>query len=117
MSVKLTGAEIKAFYADATFWPDGRWHEDESVSIEGIDQASGFEDVEDYLDEAKIVLEGGIVYDERIGHVSEVCSVESLFKRWRKAQTVSLVMIEVPKDLDAEKLSEALKSIGAKVHK
>lgn len=35
MATKTTGAEFKAFYSDKAWWPDGTWHEDEEVSIDG----------------------------------------------------------------------------------
>lgn len=118
MAVKTIGAEFKRFYADPKFWPeppnshsDNVWHEDEIVSIDGepceedIDYAS-------IADTAAVTIEGGIVHGPAIG--GEEPSFEAYFKRWRKLQTTSVMVVECDvAKLDAVKA--AVRSAGGRV--
>jgi len=59
MSVKMSGAEFKKFYEDDEFWPDGAWHEDAQISVDGEDKPDGVESNE-VSDTSVVVIEGGL---------------------------------------------------------
>lgn len=94
MAVKTTGAEFKRFYEDENFWPkdDGRtWHDDEVVTVNGIEQKDGV-DTTVMADDAAVRLEGGIVYGPKWD--GNEPSLEAYFKRWRKLQNTSSFLVE-----------------------
>ena len=37
MTTKTTGMDLKAFYSDPEFWPNGVWHEGEEIIVNGVD--------------------------------------------------------------------------------
>lgn len=41
--VKMMGCEWKRFYADAEFWPDGAWHENEEITVDGEEPGDDFD--------------------------------------------------------------------------
>lgn len=43
MSTNTTGAELKAFYADPSFWPEGAYHDDEEIVTDGVHKTSDIE--------------------------------------------------------------------------
>jgi hypothetical protein len=96
MTTKTTGAEYKAFMAcaDPKFWPDGAYYDDADVLVNGA--PLGDDDrVEDIDDGAEVRLSGGIVYLDPRDHDGP--SFETHFKRWRKAQTTTHLVVEVDK--------------------
>jgi hypothetical protein len=112
MAVKTTGAEFKRFYADKAFWPHGTWHEDEGITIDGqpFDYASG-DILDEVSDSCVMTLAHGCVFR---ADSSEWGSFEGHFKKWRKAQTTTSLVIECPKELEAV-VRAAIKAAGAKV--
>lgn len=110
MAVKTTGAEFKRFYNDPEFWPDGAWHEDECVSINGEDW-SGSDSYNDVPDDATVRLEDGIV----LGLPNdEDPSLETYFKRWRKKRTTVSFVVECDKN-QVETVKAVIKSAGGRV--
>jgi hypothetical protein len=115
MTVKATGAEVKAFYTAEKFWPKGTIHEDEVITIDGIAFDEGSIDLGTELSDTCIVaITDGYVtndtYDKDLG------SFESYFKKWRKQQNTAFLSVAVPKDkLDA--VLAAIKAAGGKVNK
>ena len=115
MTVKASGAEVKAFYTDKKFWPKGTIHEDEIVVIDGIPVEEGSVDLgEDLSDTCIVEITDGYVtndtYDKDLG------SFENYFKKWRKQQDTAFLSVSVPKDkLDA--VVAAIKAAGGKVSK
>lgn len=115
MTTKTTGAELKRFYNDDSFWPGNNdanytWHEDEEVML-----ADGgiVDDINELSDEAKVTVAGGMVFNNSWPAESEP-SFESYFKRWRKTQNIVSFVVDAPKDkLDAVKA--AIKAAGGKV--
>ena len=109
MTVKTTGAEFNRFYADKTVWTEDLWHDNELISVDG----SLVDDLDDLPPDSKVMIQGGDVYnvarEDRF-----VCSFETLFKRWRKAQTVATLVIKMPKDKVAA-LKLHIKAVGGKV--
>lgn len=111
MGAKTTGAEWNAFYQDAEFWPEGRWHEEEEVTLNGHPVGEDFA-FEAAMDTDVLVVSGGVVFDEDV--VGDLCSLEALFKRWKKKQSTVRIVMEVPKEKEQE-FRESMKSGGWKI--
>lgn len=100
MTTKTTGAEFWRFYNDKDYWPEGAWHDDTLILVNG-------KEVDDYTrenipDDAQLVIDGGVVYLDE--HGTSDTGFESFFRKWRKAQNIVFLSVEVPKDkLDAVK--------------
>lgn len=109
MTVKTTGAEFKRFYFDDAYWPDGTWHEDEDLDVDG---APIHEDlaIEDIPDTASVKVTGGTVIGLADG--SEP-SVESYFKKWRMARSASFV-VECDKDKEGA-VRAAIRAAGGRI--
>ena len=117
MSVKTTGAEYKAYLKEqsAEWWPDGAYMDGESLLVDG--KSTDEDDLFDALkmaDSASLVIESGSYYAYATDR--DPISLETHFKRWRKAQTVTRISVEVHRDKLPE-LEALLKSFGAKVSK
>ena len=109
MTVKATGAEIKAFMKSD--W-DGCWMDDYVFEINGTEIGYGFEE-EELNPEDKVKIISGEIYDEEM---SLVCSLESYFKKWRKKQAETVLVVSAPNDkLEAIKI--AIAKAGGKILK
>ena len=110
MSVKTNGLEFWTFYNDKDYWPEGAWHDDTVILVNG-------KEVEDYTrenipDDAQVTIDGGVVYLDERGQ--EDTGFESYFKKWRKQQSTVFLSVEAPKDkLDA--IKAAIKAAGGRV--
>ena len=111
--MKTTGAEWKRFYTDPIAWPDGAWHEEEEITIDGREPPDDI-DLADVSDSASMTVSGGIVFMSR--NDDEGPTLELHFKRWRKAQKTVVLAIEVPRDL-ADAVALAVAAAGGKVIK
>jgi hypothetical protein len=110
--VTISGAEFKKFYNDTEWWPEGVYHDDASITVDGKD-AYQYEktDLDKVPDESIITLDGGIVTDiEGIDHGS----LDSYFKKWKKTQTTKTLLLEVKKE-DVDKLLQVIKDSKIKV--
>lgn len=110
MTVKTTGAEFKRFYFDDAYWPDGAWHEDEEIELDGS-PISGGPAIEDIHDAASLKVTGGIVMGLADG--SEP-SFESYFKKWRKAQNTASIVVECAKDKE-KAVRAAIRAAGGRI--
>lgn len=113
MTVKTTGAEFKRFYNDSAFWPEGAWHEDEEIEVDGS-PISGDLAIEDVPDNAILKLTGGYVLGLPNNDRGEGPSLESHFKKWRKAQNTVSFVVECDKK-DVGMLKETIRIFGGKV--
>lgn len=114
MPIKTTGLEWNKFYSDPEFWPDDYWHEGEFVKVNGEEKDENYSisQVEDN-DSLLISISGGVVYVGDNVNVDQI-PLESHFKRWRKKQLKSIVLI----DIDNSKLEELkflISGLGGKV--
>lgn len=110
MPVKTTGAEWNAFYADASAWPDGWFHEDEVITVDGAYDED--RDLTCLQPDSKVTVTGGIIF--KGDYSEEGDSVEGHFRKWRKAQTNTTIVVTVPNEnLDA--LRQFVKTIGGRV--
>ena len=111
MTAKTTGAEWERFYADEVFWPDGAWHEDEEITIDGNPWPED-QDLAHPPASGKITVSGGIV---RLSEAAlEGQSLEAYFRRWKKLQDTVFLVIRVHKDC-ADAVRIAVVSAGGKV--
>lgn len=111
MATKTTGAEFKAFYSDDAFWPEGTWHEDEEVTIDGELPPDDF-DLSAVADNARMVLSNGCVTNKQN---EELGSFDGYFRKWRKKQTTTFLAVEVPHE-KADAVKEAIIAAGGKVN-
>lgn len=113
MAVKVTGYEWKKFYTDKDpeFWPEGAWHDDEEVLVNGQEVDGEFSH-ESVADTDTITITGGIVFMRE--RDTDGPSLETHFKRWRKKQNTAILMVEVPRG-DLEALKAAIAAAGGKV--
>lgn len=109
MAVKMSGAEFSAFYSDPAFWPLGTWHDDTVITIDG-EQAEDYE-AGDVPESAVVCIECGVVFS---GDDTELGSIVSYFKKWKKSQKFDRLVIEVPKE-KVMAFNDSLKAFGAKV--
>lgn len=106
--IKTNGSEYKRFYDDETAWPDGAWHEDELLIVNGDKCEAGIDSIPD---NATVNLIGGVVYDLPNG---STVSMETHFRNWRKRQSMTTILVEC----DRAKLDDvkaAIKAAGGKV--
>jgi hypothetical protein len=109
--VKTNGAEFRRYYADPAFWPDGAYHDDAIVCVNGVEEVDF--DADAIPDAAVVSIEGGGVFGFAAND-GDPPSMEAHFKRWRKTQTTAVFTVECPKDkFDAVKA--AIKAAGGKV--
>ena len=111
MTVKTTGAEWKRFYGDDSAWPEGAYHADEEITVDGK-ELDWEVDMMSVSDSAVLSIFGGIVHlkdDDNNGP-----SLEAHFKRWQKQQNTALILCEAPKDR-AEDVKTAIIAAGGKV--
>lgn len=113
MAVKTTGVEFKAYYTDGKFWPDGAYHDDTLIKVDGVTD-DGTKNLIEVADSAEILIESGIVFsseDDRDG-----LPMETHFRRWKKAQNTVFLIIECPKEKESA-VTNAIKAAGAIVRK
>lgn len=101
--VKTTGVNFKKFYSDPDMWPEGYWHEDEIVCVNGVRIEELYEEMPD---DAKVTIEGGCIVSEEGVHID---SMESLFRKWKKKQTSTYIITLVPND----KMDQFIKAVKA----
>lgn len=97
MTVKCSGAEWNAFYNDAEFWPPNAWFDDAELTINGVlDDGMGSIDHVHASDVIKIT--GGVFFlNDRS---TDGVSLETHFKRWKKCQSTTIFVVEIPKEQD-----------------
>ena len=112
MTAKTTGAELKRFYFDEAFWPEGAWHENEEIEVDGspLSEDVGIEDVPDG---AAVKIAGGVVIGlPDLG--DDGPSFEGHFKKWRRAQSTVLFVVECAKDKEGA-VRAAIRAAGGRI--
>jgi len=111
MTTKTTGAEFKRYYTDPVAWPEGWWHDDTYITVDGVDYSEN--DLTTMPDEAVVKIESGYVV---CGDSGDTMSMDAHFRKWRKAQNTTVLMVTVDND-KLEAVKEAIKAAGGKVSK
>lgn len=111
MTTKTTGEEFKRFYNTKELWEDERYHEDETVTVNGNEVDEFDFDYSNIPDDAVVTIDGGIVMGG--GFDGDEPSFETYFKRWRKKQSTAtfIVTCHVSK---ADEIKAAIKAAGGK---
>jgi methylase of polypeptide subunit release factors len=116
MTTRTTGAEWSAFYSDQSVWPNGVWHEDEILTVDGIEVRNpdfdnfAFNEA-DLSPTAKVTVSGGVVFLK--SDANDGPTLEAYFKRWRKKQSTVFMTVEASK-ADAGKVQAAITAAGGK---
>jgi hypothetical protein len=110
MAVKTTGAEFKAWLASD--WGADAWWDDYVLIIDGAEVDDY--DEEKLADDAKIVIDSGVVYLDDTGEKSK--SATAHFNAWKKSQTHTIVMVTLPKN-ELDEFKKLVESMGFKVSK
>lgn len=112
MTTKTTGLELKAFYNDATYWPEGVWHEDEALNVNGVDigDTADFEIIA--LSDTDIVkVTGGAMFNAM---QDDIGSFEGQFKKWRKEQNTTTLLVRAP-NAKLDDVRAAVKAAGGEI--
>ena len=113
MTVKTTGIEIKRFYSDKDFWPDDNgdtYHDSEEIFVDGTSLAIE-KSIFDIPDSAVVSIRGGVVFGPMWD--SHEPTFEAYFKRWKKRQTTTTIVIECDVTAKAAVIA-AIKASGGK---
>lgn len=115
MATRTTGAEYKRFYSDPNAWPadSETWNEDTILKVNGVELEDY--DVERFADTDRIIIVSGIVLSDRWDS-DQAPSLESYFKRWKKAQDTVILTVQVSKELQAA-VEKAIAEVGGKLVK
>lgn len=103
--IKTTGKEFKRFYNDDSIWPEGSWYDDAEIISDGVE----VDGIHDIPDTAKVVVYGGTVYSG-----GKEVSLETMFKRWKKKQEVTCLLVECKHSFVSD-IIEAILSAGGRV--
>lgn len=91
--MKTTGAELKRFYKDDSFWTKGASIDDWYLEIDGTEVDP--DDIDTVPDEAKVSFQGTVFLDSEN---EDWITLDAFFRRWRKKQTHAIALVELPKD-------------------
>jgi hypothetical protein len=91
--MKVQGALWKQFYNDEEYWK-GYYHDDTVVTFDGVEQ----EDYDNPSDDAVVNIESGYVYKEGDEYHSRDVTLVTFFRRWKKIQTTTVIVVTVDKD-------------------
>lgn len=111
MTTKTTGEEFKRYYNDPVAWPEGWWHDDTLITVDGEDWSEN--DLNLMPDTAVVKIESGYVV---CGDDGNTMSMDAHFRKWRKAQNSTTLVVTVEND-KLEAVKEAIKAAGGKVSK
>ena len=116
MPMKTTGAELRAFYNDDTYWQvsnDGNgadiWCDELVLEVNGVEAPDSFSINEDLKDEDQVTITYGYVMSSNVDFTDR--SFESFFKAWRKKQDTVLLSVSVSKE-NVEAVRAAILAAG-----
>lgn len=92
--MKTNVAEFRRFYADNSYWPEGSWIDDWYIEVDGkeidpddIDVASGT---------STVTVQAQVYFDAN--DIENSVSLDTFFHHWKKLQTHTKVVLEIPVD-------------------
>jgi hypothetical protein len=91
MGVRATGKEFKSFYEDKRWWPEGVWHDEEEIYIDGVMVRCDFE-LCGAGDESLVLIKGGYVATDGGKNLG---TLADYFRKWRHDQKVASGVIVV----------------------
>lgn len=109
--MKVEGALWKQFYNDEEYWA-GHYHDDVLITFDGVEQ----EDYDNPADDSVVKIESGYVYKEGDDfHTStRDVSLSSFFRKWKKIQTTTVIVVTVDKDYEQSVRDEIDRLDGVK---
>lgn len=119
MPTKTTVAEFRDFYKDETVWANDAWYEDLQITIDGkeaIDDIDWTSIPAHLTPEMSMTISGGaFIRPKSKGSMeNEEFNLETIFKRWRKAKTVTTMVATIPND-KVEAFKAYVAELGGKV--
>lgn len=108
MGVVMSGSEFKAYYDDQEAWPDGSYHDDTVILIDG--KATESVEADKLAPDAVVEIQSGMVFLPDGRDVDFVDHAE----KWRAKQSGVYGQFYAPKDKLAAVL-EAIKGAGGQV--
>ena len=115
MSTKTDGATFKAFYRDKNYWPEGTYHDEVLVLINGEDPGENIS-LDKVNDSDVLTIKHGWLFelpDGRGGYIEDR-TFEAHFLEWLKEQNTVRIVAELPKDL-IEQVKAAISAAGGTV--
>lgn len=107
MAKNISGKELKAFYADPTFWPDDSYQDDTEFLFNG----KVCTELPELKDSDVIQIRAGMfVYENDKKYIL----LQTAFNQWKKKQTMTHLVIELDVSKEAE-VRKALLSMGVKI--
>ncbi|WP_231365820.1 MULTISPECIES: hypothetical protein [unclassified Thioalkalivibrio] len=117
-SVRMSGAEFRAFYSDPDYWPDGVWHDDEVILLDGGEPLN-LDDLEALGANTAVEIQYGDVRRDTEGEVIApvIASLPEYARMWRKrAQGETRVILQVAvSEKNREAVEEAVAKAGGSV--
>ena len=113
MTVKTNGSEFSKFYKDPEFWPEGRCHEEEVITVNGNTVDENTWDPDQVNPKDAITVSGGNVWDE-VHTGKDFGSFESYFRKWQKKQNKRTLLVTMDSEKEAT-IRSILQSKGCTV--
>lgn len=123
MSVKLSGAEFKSFYADPGIWaPEGQvYHDDLLLRVDGevfIGEMNTGKcidgEVADIPDDALVAVECGIIYWPGEDGREERQEFKAVLRRWMKKQSQVKLLVQATRE-NRDAVESAIRAAGGRV--
>jgi hypothetical protein len=111
--MKLSGVEFKRYYQDPEFWPEGLWHDDEEITVDGVAPEPGA-DLLAIPDTCVIDVKGGVLLLEKGESRFAGIAMDSHMRAWQRKQTVRNLLVEVDES-KLEAVVAAIKAAGGRV--
>lgn len=106
MAVTLTAEQWQAFYADNNFWPEGRYHDDHIILLNGERSDIPTAEPESMKPADQVTVEYGSVMNRGAVYFTDLVDYT---QEWLDKQTKTQLVLQVPN----EKLDDLLKLLEA----
>lgn len=119
MATKTTVAEFRDFYNDDTVWANEAWYDGLYLTIDGNQAEDDIDwtNIPEHLaPETPMTISGGVLFRPKSkgSMESEEFNLETIFKRWKKAKTVTTLVATIPND-KVEAFKAYVAELGGKV--
>ena len=115
MATKTNGAELKKFFDDAEYWNRGQgWYDESEFVINDSDEPDYDIDPSNLTSADTVRILAGIYYPGPDARSEDGISLETFFKRWRKKQSTTTLVVECSKDHE-DAVKTAIKMAGGRV--
>ncbi len=112
VGVTMSGAEFRAFYNDGAVWPEGAYHDDAIVRVDGKvfigDEAKNGGDASSLSPACVVHIDQGWIFNPQSGETEDLCDVAS---KWLTAQKNDHFVVSLPKG-QREALAALVATLG-----